>query len=225
MDDTPISPQDNPAISAFVIPKIDETKARELACAWIESQNFFTRKDTYRIGKAVMVYYPFWEFVREDGNNIKTLYRPACGTLMTDLQKYSLNGELSTDVPDNFTALPTTINSSYYHQYIHGIARGERLVAVPFWLISYKFEHSIFMLKIDAGDGSAMPEWHPFKESINWRKIALIAFIPLTIISFAAVLLHPALFVLDLAIVIYLIYRGKMFSIINAKRKEGNNGS
>ena len=82
------------------------------------------------------------------------------------------------------------------------IPRGERLVAVPFWLISYKIDKSVYMLKIDAETGEVLPEWHPYKESINWKKIAAAAFVPLVLISLTAVLLHPVLFILDAAVVI-----------------------
>lgn len=80
------------------------------------------------------------------------------------------------------------------------------------------------MLKIDAETGLVLPEWHPFKEHVNWRKIALVAFIPLVLISMTAILLHPALFILDAAVVIFLVYQSRMFSLINEK-KEGGNGS
>ena len=172
----------------------------------------------------LMVYYPFWEFIREDGSKIKTLYRPACGTLMTDLQKMNRTKSLTEDIPENLTTLPISINASYYYPEIHGIPRGERLVAVPFWLISYKINKSIYMLKIDAETGLVLPEWHPFKEQVNWRKIALVAFIPLVLISMTAILLHPALFILDVAVVVFLVYQSRMFSLISEK-KEGGNGS
>ena len=215
---------DKPDIQAAVLPQIDEERAKELTREWIESNNLPPKKQSYRIGKAVMVYYPFWEFIREDGSKIKTSYRPACGTLMTDLQKMNRTKSLTEDIPENLTTLPISINASYYYPEIHGIPRGERLVAVPFWLISYKINKSIYMLKIDAETGLVLPEWHPFKEHVNWRKIALVAFIPLVLISMTAILLHPALFILDAAVVIFLVYQSRMFSLINEK-KEGGNGS
>lgn len=224
MADTPPKAADKPEIQAAVLPQIDEERAKELAREWIESNNLPPKKQSYRIGKAVMVYYPFWEFVREDGSQIKTLYRPACGTLMTDLQKMNRTESLTEDIPENLTTLPISINASYYYPEIHGIPRGERLVAVPFWLISYKINKSIYMLKIDAETGIVLPEWHPFKERVNWRKIALVTFIPLVLISMIAILMHPALFILDAAVVIFLVYQSRMFSLINEK-KEGKNGS
>ena len=221
---TPPKAADKLDIQAAVLPQIDEERAKELTREWIESNNLPPKKQSYRIGKAVMVYYPFWEFIREDGSKIKTLYRPACGTLMTDLQKMNRTKSLTEDIPENLTTLPISINASYYYPEIHGIPRGERLVAVPFWLISYKINKSIYMLKIDAETGLVLPEWHPFKEHVNWRKIALVAFIPLVLISMTAILLHPALFILDAAVVIFLVYQSRMFSLINEK-KEGGNGS
>ncbi|MBR5007434.1 MAG: hypothetical protein IKY09_00480 [Methanocorpusculum sp.] len=221
---TPPKAADKPDIQAAVLPQIDEERAKELTREWIESNNLPPKKQSYRIGKAVMVYYPFWEFIREDGSKIKTSYRPACGTLMTDLQKMNRTKSLTEDIPENLTTLPISINASYYYPEIHGIPRGERLVAVPFWLISYKINKSIYMLKIDAETGLVLPEWHPFKEHVNWRKIALVAFIPLVLISMTAILLHPALFILDAAVVIFLVYQSRMFSLINEK-KEGGNGS
>ena len=224
MADTPPKPAEKPNIQAAVLPQIDEERAKELTREWIESNNLPPKKQSYRIGKAVMVYYPFWEFIREDGSKIKTLYRPACGTLMTDLQKMNRTKSLTEDIPENLTTLPISINASYYYPEIHGIPRGERLVAVPFWLISYKINKSIYMLKIDAETGLVLPEWHPFKEQVNWRKIALVAFIPLVLISMTAILLHPALFILDVAVVVFLVYQSRMFSLISEK-KEGGNGS
>ena len=221
---TPPKAADKPDIQAAVLPQIDEERAKELTREWIESNNLPPKKQSYRIGKAVMVYYPFWEFIREDGSKIKTSYRPACGTLMTDLQKMNRTKSLTEDIPENLTTLPISINASYYYPEIHGIPRGERLVAVPFWLISYKINKSIYMLKIDAETGLVLPEWHPFKEQVNWRKIALVAFIPLVLISMTAILLHPALFILDAAVVVFLVYQSRMFSLISEK-KEGGNGS
>ena len=224
MADTPPKAAEKSNIQAAVLPQIDEEQAKELAREWIESNNLPLKKQSYRIGKAVMVYYPFWEFVREDGSKIKTSYRPACGTLMTDLQKINRAVSLTEEIPKNLTTLPISINASYYYPEIHGIPRGERLVAIPFWLISYKINKSIYMLKIDAETGIALPEWHPFRDRVNWRKIALVAFIPLVLISMTAILLHPALFILDAAVVVFLVYQSRMFSLINEK-KEGKNGS
>lgn len=225
MADIPRNSSEKPEIRAAVLPQIDEEKAKALACEWIESQNFFSRKQSYRIGRAVLVYYPFWEFIREDGAQTKTILRPACGTLMTDLQKLHRKTPPEETLPQDLTTLPITIDAAYYYPETHGIPRGERLVAVPFWLISYKIQKSIYMLKIDAETGDVMPEWHPFKESVNWKKIAVAALIPLIVISLIAILLHPIFFILDLAVVIFLVYQSRMFSLINEKRKEGENGS
>lgn len=216
---------EKPEIQAAVLPQIDEERAKALACEWIESQNFFSKKQPYRIGRAVLVYYPFWEFIREDGAQTKTIFHPACGTLMTDLQKLQRNTEASEILPPIITTLPITIDAAYYYPQTHGIPRGERLVAVPFWLISYKIQKSIYMLKIDAETGNVLPEWHPFKESVNWKKIAAAAFIPLILISLAAILLHPLLFILDAAVVIFLVYQSRMFPLMKEKQKEGQNGS
>ncbi|MBQ1179730.1 MAG: hypothetical protein IIX51_04040 [Methanocorpusculum sp.] len=158
MADTPPKPAEKPNIQAAVLPQIDEERAKELAREWIESNNLPPKKQSYRIGKAVMVYYPFWEFIREDGSKIKTSYRPACGTLMTDLQKMNRTKSLTEDIPENLTTLPISINASYYYPEIHGI------------------------------------------------------------------LLHPALFILDAAVVIFIVYQSRMFSLISEK-KEGRNGS
>ncbi len=223
MDDTPPN-QNLYQIQGVSPPNIGEDEAKSRTREWIESQNFFSKKQPYRIGKAVMVYYPYWEFIREDGSKIKTFYRPACGTLMTDLQKLNRPTPPSEIPPENLATLPITINPSYYYSDIHGIPRGERLVAIPFWLISYKVDKSIYMLKIDAETGDAMPEWHPFKESVNWRKIAIISFIPLVLISFAAILIHPFFFIIDALLVIFLIYQSRMFALIKPE-EEDKNGS
>ncbi|MBE6069621.1 MAG: hypothetical protein E7211_18315, partial [Clostridium lundense] len=101
MADTPPKAAEKSNIQAAVLPQIDEEQAKELAREWIESNNLPLKKQSYRIGKAVMVYYPFWEFVREDGSKIKTSYRPACGTLMTDLQKINRAVSLTEEIPKN----------------------------------------------------------------------------------------------------------------------------
>ncbi|MBE6507362.1 MAG: hypothetical protein E7Z72_05495 [Methanocorpusculum parvum] len=223
MSETPLQTPEKPTVQAAFLPKIDEEGAKALACSWIESQNISSRKQQYRIGRAVMIYYPFWEFIREDGSLTKTVYRPACGTLMTDLQKIQRTISPNEALPENLTTLPITVSAEYYYPEIHGIPRGERLAAVPFWLISYKINKSIYMLKIDAETGLVLPEWHPFKERVSWRKIAAVSFIPLVLISLVAVLLHPALFILDAAVVIFLVYQSRMFSLISSREDE--NGS
>ena len=225
MSETPLQTPEKPTVQAAFLPKIDEEGAKALACSWIESQNIPSRKQQYRIGRAVMVYYPFWEFIREDGNETKITYRPACGTLMTDLQKLIRTTTPSENLPLDLTTLPATVDAAYYYPDTYGISRGERLTAVPFWLISYKIDKSVYMLKIDAETGEVLPEWHPYKESINWKKIAAAAFVPLVLISLTAVLLHPVLFILDAAVVIFLVYQSRMFSLIRVKTKEGKNGS
>ena len=225
MADTPPQAFEKPEVRAAFLPQIDEEQAKALTREWIEGQNILARKESYRIGRAVLVYYPFWEFIREDGSQMKTIYRPACGTLMTDLQKLTRAGTPSEELPANLTTLPITISAEYYYPDIYGLPRGERLVAVPFWLISYKINKSIYMLKVDAETGAVLPEWHPFREPVNWRKLALIAFIPLVVISLIAILLHPALFILDAAVVIFLVYQSGMLSRISTKLKEGENGS
>ena len=50
MSDTPPKAAEKPNIQAAVLPQIDEERAKELACEWIESNNLPQRKQSYRIG-------------------------------------------------------------------------------------------------------------------------------------------------------------------------------
>ncbi len=70
------------------LPLIDEERAREIVREWLESDTHpFIPDDKMRFGKAVMLYYPFWKYSREDGGADVTVYRPACGTLLSGLQR------------------------------------------------------------------------------------------------------------------------------------------
>lgn len=203
-------------------PQISEDEARYLTREWLEI-NVLKKKDTYRIGKAVLVYYPFWRYIREDGNETKIICKPAFGTLFADIQTLSPK-----TVPIDRTdedIVPATIEAKHYYPELYGLARGEMLVGIPFWLVSYKYKNSVYMLKIDAEIGTVIPEWHPFKDPINWRKIALITFIPIFIITVLAILLHPIFFVFDALYLIALLWHSKMMAILNTKREEGLNGS
>lgn len=226
MADIPKEPPAELTCTGIIAPRVSEEQARETAREWLESQAYpAVQKHGYRFGRAVMVYYPFWCFYREDGMENKIIYRPACGTLLTGLQSLPRMSCEASPVPEDASILPATIQSAVYHPELHGIPRDEKLIAVPFWLISYKIQNIIYMLKIDADTGVVMPEWHPVKEPVNWKKTALISFIPLCLISLAAVYVHPALFIFAAALVIFLFYQSEMIGAINLKRREGKNGS
>lgn len=203
-------------------PETSEEEAKSIAERWI-SENILKKKETFRFGKAVLVYYPFWRFLREDGNELKIICRPACGTLLSDIQTLSPKSE-PVPIADE-KILPSTINASYYYSSLYGIPRGEMLVGIPFWLISYKYQNSIYMLKIDAESGTVIPEWHAFKDPMNWVKIALMAFLPIMIISLLAVLFHPAIFIAGAIYLIILLCYSKMLAILNTKREEGKDGA
>lgn len=203
-------------------PIISEDDARLIAKKWIKT-NILVKHDVFRLGKAVMVYYPFWKYVREDGNEIKTIYKPACGLLLHNVQE--LTGDVEF-VPENGEPVFTpSINASYYYPEIYGIPRDEKLVGIPFWLISYKYKNSIYMLKLGAGNGIVIPEWHPFKDPINWPRIAMFASIPVFIMSFLVVFVHPIFYLFIALFILILLGYSRMLSILNTKRAEGINGN
>jgi len=180
--------------------------------------------EPYRLGKAVLVYLPFWQFKREDGNELKTIYRPAFGTIMSNIQKLeNIDGE-----EENTELLPNMIevslNAEYYYPTLNGIPRDEKLIGIPFWFVSYKMLKSIYMMKILATNGEVIPEWHPIKETVNWTKIILLSFIPVLILSILGVTIHPLIFLIVAAYIIYLIYESNMLSLLDKKKKEEEKG-
>jgi len=223
------TPEGRPAplqCSGVVDPLIDEARAREIVREWLESDTKpFIPDDKIRFGKAVMLYYPFWKYSREDGGTDVTIYRPACGTLLSGLQNLQRFDIKSSPVPDDANILPATIYSSVYYPELHGIARAEELIGIPLWLISYKVKNSIYMVEVDAESGMVYEEWHPIKEPVNWRKTAMIASIPVMILSLIAVYFSPWLFLLVAALLIFFLYQSEMLGVINLKRKEGKDGA
>ncbi|RBQ24658.1 MAG: hypothetical protein ALMCE001_11880 [Methanocorpusculum sp. MCE] len=207
--------------SGVIAPQIDEARARELAREWLESDTKpFIPEDKIRFGKAVMLYYPFWKYTREDGCLDVTVYRPACGTLLSGLQNMHRDDNEIVPIPKDANILPATVQSSVYYPELHGIARAEELIGIPLWLISYKVKKSIYMIEVDAASGKIYDEWHPIKEPVNWRKTALIACIPLMILSLIAVYFSPWLFLLVAGLLIFFMYQSEMLGVINLKRKE-----
>jgi len=180
--------------------------------------------EPYRIGKAAIVYYPFWQFTQEDGGVVKTIYKPAFGTIMTNIQEFvDIDGiEEKTGIIPNM--LDATLDAEYYYPYLNGINRGEKLIGIPFWLVSYKMMKSIYMMKILAINGEVIPEWHPIKETVNWAKIILLSFVPVLILSILGILLHPTIFILVAAYIIYLIYESNMLSLLKKKRTTEEEG-
>ncbi len=226
MADIPKEPFVPLTCRGIIAPRVSEEQAIELSRLWIDAQDYpVVQKNGCRFGKAVMVYYPFWCFYREDGKQNKTIYRPACGTLLTGMQNLIRTTPEIIPTPANVSILPVTVSASVYQPELHGISRGEDLIAIPFWLVSYKIKNIIYMLKIDGETGEVFPEWHPIREPVNWRKTALISFIPLCFISIIAIYIHPALFILAAGLVIFFLYQSEMLSVINTKRREGKNGS
>ncbi|HJJ36219.1 MAG TPA: hypothetical protein O0X27_03465 [Methanocorpusculum sp.] len=198
-------------------PEISEEDARRIAGEWI-TENILHKKDTYRLGRAVMVYYPFWRYVCEDGPELITTCKPACGVFIHNVQTLVPTAEF---VPaNNEKTLPPSIDSSYYYPELYGIHREEKLVGIPFWLVSYKYQNSIYMLKLDASTGTVIPEWHPFKDPINWPKIAMLAGLPVLGLSMCGVFLHWAFFIIMVIYVIIILGYSRMLAILNTKRAE-----
>ncbi len=145
--------------SGVADPLIDEARAREIVREWLESDTKpFIPDDKIRFGKAVMLYYPFWKYTREDDGTDVTIYRPAFGTLLSGLQNLQRFDIKSSPVPDDANILPATIYSSVYYPELHGIARAEELIGIPLWLISYKVKNSIYMVEVDAESGMIYEE-------------------------------------------------------------------
>ena len=215
-----------PVCSKVIPPQIDEETARSIVRKWFGSDHFpFVPGEKMRFGKAVLVYYPFWRYRREDGGEEKTIYRPACGTLLTGLQniKYYHDTE-AVDTPEDVTVLPVTVDSSVYLPELHGIARGEELIGVPLWLISYKVKHNIYMIEVEAHSGLVLPEWHPIKEPVNWKKTAMTAFIPMFLLSLVAIYFNPWIFVIVVILLFIFLYQSEMLGLITMKEREEPHG-
>lgn len=212
--------------SGVIPPFVSEERAREIARMWLESDTKpLIPAEKIRFGKAVMLYYPFWKYTREDGCNEVVVYRPACGTLLSGLQNMQRENSSVVPVPQDAAILPATVFAGVYYPELHGIARAEELIGIPLWLISYKVKNSIFMVEVDAGSGRVYDEWHPIKEPVNWRKTALIACIPVMILSLTAVYFSPWLFLLVAGLLIFFLYQSEMLGMISLKRKEGKDGA
>lgn len=221
----------NPALvcSSMIPVKIPEDRAIELVKDWLEIPRIEISdprvKNKLRFGKAVLVYYPFWKFYYEDGGVDKILFRPACGTLFTGLQDMQRENTPGETLTNDISVLPATVDSSVYLPELHGIHRSEELIAVPLWLISYKVKKSIYMVEVDGENGKVYEEWHPVKETVNWKKTALIIFIPMMVLSFLAVFFSPWIYILVVLLLFLFLYQSNMISMINLKRKEGKDGS
>jgi hypothetical protein len=209
-----------------ISPQIDEGAARDIVRKWICSDKTpFIPNENARFGKAVMMYYPFWCYRREDGGKNKTICRPACGTLLTGLQNMKYNHDAKTiETPKNAIVLPVTVNLSVYLSELHGIARGEELIGVPLWLISYKIKRNIYMIGVEAYSGSILPEWHPIEEPVNWKKTAITAFIPIFLLSFTAIYFNPWIFVIVASMAFIFLYQSEMLGIISMKENEKSHG-
>lgn len=218
--------QERPVCSRVIPPQIDEETACRIVRKWLGSDQIpFVPIEKVRFGKAVLVYYPFWRYRREDGGEDKTIYRPACGTLLTGLQNikyYTDAGSIET--PEDAVVLPATVDSSVYLPELHGIARGEELIGVPLWLISYKMKHNIYMVEVEAHSGMILPEWHPIKEPVNWKKTALTAFIPMFLLSLVAIYFNPWIFVIVVILLFIFLYQSEMLGIITMKEREETHG-
>jgi len=199
-------------------PGITEDEARRIASEWISANILKGMKDKYRLGRAVMVYYPFWRYICEDGPELITVCKPAWGTILHNIQTIVPTTEF---VPaGDEETLPTSIDSSYYYPDLYGIHRDEKLVGIPFWLVSYKYQNSIYMLKLDATTGTVIPEWHPFRDPMNWPKIAMLAGIPIFAMSMCAILLHWVFYILLGVYFLILLGYSRMLAILNTKRAE-----
>ena len=228
MADTPEENRPVPEYSGVIASRIGEEEARDTVRRWLGSDLIpFIPEEKIRFGKAVLIYYPFWRYIREDGGENKIIYRPACGTLLTGLQNLRRDDSDAAiqDVPPDAKILPATVASSVYLPELHGIARSEELIGIPLWLISYKVKHAIYMVEVDAASGVLYPEWHPIKEPVNWKKTALTAFLPMLLLSLVAVYFNPWIFLLVILILIVFLYQSEMLGIINLKEKEEKNGS
>lgn len=226
MADTPDGNAAPLTCSGVIPPLINEEKIREIVRKWLDSKiNPFIRDSEIRIGKAVLIYYPFWKFSREDGGEDVIVYRPACGTLLPGMQNMARENTKTMPVPEDANILPVTAYSSVYLPDLHGIARGEELIAIPFWLVSYKVKNSIYMITADGETGVIYPSWHPVKEPVNWKKTALIAFIPMALISILAVYVSPWFFLFVIALLIFFFYQSQMIGVIDLKCKEGKDGA
>jgi hypothetical protein len=217
---------ERPVCSRVNPPQIDERTARDIAHKWICSDKIpFVPNEKIRFGRAVMVYYPFWCYQREDGGKNKTIFRPACGTFLTGLQdmKYYHDAKII-ETPKDAVILPVTVNASVYLPELHGIARGEELIGVPLWLISYKTKRNIYMIGVEAYSGSVLPEWHPIEEPVNWKKTAITALIPIFLVSFAAIYFNPWIFAIVAIMVFAFLYQSEMLGIITMKENEKSHG-
>ena len=215
-------------ISSILTPEITQVEAAiDIAKNYlseISPDAGWKKTEPFRIGKAVLIYCPFWQFTREDGSKIRKIYRPAFGTILTDVQEMEGLTEEEIQPTSDMNTIAPTLNAEYYYPTVYGIPRGEKIVGIPFWLISYKMEKSIYMLKINATNGEIIPEWHPIKETVNWAKIIMLSFIPVLVLTTLSILVHPAIFILVAAYVIYLIYASNMLSLLNKKRRAEEEG-
>ena len=205
---------------------IDEKRAREIAGEWLDGEkNPFIPDETIQFGKAVLIYYPFWKFSREDGGEDVVVYRPACGTLLSGLQDLKREETRVVPVPKDANILPATVFSTVYLPELHGIARGEELIGIPLWMISYKVKNSIYMMVVDGESGEVYPGWHPVKEPAVWKRTAITAFIPMVLLSMTAVYISPWFFILAAGLLIFFLYRSRMFGMMKTNSAEGKNGS
>ncbi|HJJ27928.1 MAG TPA: hypothetical protein O0X70_00875 [Methanocorpusculum sp.] len=214
--------------SSAITVSVDEEEARSLVQSWLDAaQDGSNEKNKHKVqfGKAVLVYYPFWKYRYEDGGENKVIFKPACGTLLTGQQNMQRKDTQGYDVTEDMRILPVTVNSSVYLPELHGIHRFEELIAIPLWLISYKEKKSIYMVEVDGETGKIYEEWHPVRETVNWKKTATIIFVPTAVISFLAAFFSPWLFILAVMLLIFFIYQSNMLSMINLKRREGKDGA
>jgi hypothetical protein len=218
----------SPACSSAIAVSINEEQARTIVQSWLDASHDGSNEKNrrkVRFGKAVLVYYPFWKYRYEDGGEDKVIFKPACGTLLTGQQNMQRADTAGYPVTEDLGILPVTVNSSVYLPELHGIHRSEELIAIPLWLISYKEGKSIYMVEVDGENGTVYEEWHPVRETVNWKKTAAIIFIPMAILSFLAAFFSPWIFILAALLLIFFLYQSNMLSMINLKRKEGKDGA